>query len=331
MEITSYSKEFIRTCYLDLHRVRYFDEVAAELFLQGKMSGNIHTCIGQEAITVGGLHALHPDDLLVHSHRGHGQCLLKGATADLLMAELFGKKAGYCGGKGGSMHISDMDLGIIGSNGIVGAGIPIAVGSALASKCKQDGKVTLCFFGDAATNTGCFHEALNMASAWKLPVVLFIENNKYGVSVNIDRVTNLQDLSARAGAYGIEGVTIDGNDVLEVYQATQRALDKARQGEGPTLIEAKTFRQHGHFEGDPQSYKTKQEVDYWLTKDPIVNFRKAVLAAGYATEAELDDMAAQARAEMDAAAQFAMDAPYPDVADAFEDIYAMNNAACIQC
>ncbi len=329
MDINNYSKEFILGCYLDLHRTRSFDTVASELFLQGKMSGNIHTCIGQEAITVGGIRAINKDDILVHSHRGHAQPILKGCDSKLVMAELFGKKTGYCEGKGGSMHVANMDLGVLSSNGIVGASMPMATGSALASKIKNDGKVTIVFSGDAATNTGCFHEALNMASAWKLPIVFFCENNGYGVSVNIERVTNVKDLSVRSKAYGIPGVTIDGNDVFEIYETVKEAMDRARRGEGPTLIEAKVYRQHGHFEGDSQGYKTEEEIAEGMAKDPIARFEKAILDANIATKAELEELAKKGRAEMDAAAEFAMNSPFPEISDAFTDIYAMDNDWCI--
>ncbi len=328
-DLSKYSKEMVLKAYLDMHRVRAFDQKASDLFLAGKMSGNIHTCIGQEACAVGANYALNSDDLMTTSHRGHGQCLMKGADSKLMMAELFGKVTGYCKGKGGSMHIADLDIGIVGANGIVGAGIPLAVGSALASSIYKDGKVTLTSFGDSSTNSAPFHEALNMASAWKLPNVFLCENNKYGVSVNIDRVTNVEDLSVRAMAYGIPGVTVDGNDIFAVYEAVQEAVDRARRGDGPSLIEAKTYRHHGHYEGDPQMYKANEEVQKWMDNDPINKLEKAILEAGIATKAELEELANQAAEEMNVAAEFAENSAFPDVSEAFTEIYAMDNDWCV--
>ena len=226
--------------YKEMYRIRLFDTKASDLFLEGQLAGNIHTCIGQEAVCVGACQALKPTDFIAATHRGHGHCLAKGGDTKLMMAELFGKATGYCRGKGGSMHIANVDLGILGANGIVGAGIPIAVGSALASKIQGTDEVTLCFFGDAASNQGTFHEAVNMASAWKLPCVFLCENNLYGVSVNISRVTNVKDIAQRAKAYDIPGTVVDGNDVFAVMTAVKAAADRARKGDGPSLVECKT-------------------------------------------------------------------------------------------
>jgi len=268
MSVKKYGKEFSLQLYHAMKRSREFEEKISELFSKGMISGNIHLGIGQEA-TIGACAALETNDFLFPSHRGHGHSLFKGADPKLLMAEIFGKVTGCCKGKGGDMHLADASHRIIGSSGLVGATVPLGAGSALASKIMKKSEVTLVFTGDAANNTGSFHEGLNMASAWKLPVVYVIENNKYGVSVCIDRVCNVEDLAVRAKAYDIPGVVVDGNDIFEVYEAAKKAIDRARMGEGPSLIEAKTYRQHGHFEGDPQIYKPKEEIESWLKKDPI--------------------------------------------------------------
>ncbi len=228
-----YEKGFLVDLYRRMLRIRKFEEQAKECFTKGMLAGNIHLAIGQEATEVGACAALKDSDYITGTHRGHGQCIAKGARTDLMMAELFGKKTGYCQGKGGSMHIVDAKLGILGANGIVGAGIPIATGAAYASKVWGDDAVTLCFFGDAAANQGTFHEAINMGAAWDLPVIYLCENNKYGVSTDISQVTNNEFLAERAAAYNIPGVTVDGNDVLAVYEATKTAVERARKGRAP--------------------------------------------------------------------------------------------------
>lgn len=325
MSAKKYGKELSLQLYRDMKRVRTFDEKASELFTQGQMAGNIHTCIGQEATAVGGCTAIKPTDFISATHRGHGQCLAKGAKAKLMMAELFGKVTGYCKGKGGSMHIADTSIGILGANGIVGAGIPMGAGSALASKIMKKDEVTLVYFGDGSTNTGEFHEAMNMASAWKLPAVFLCENNKYGVSVCIDRVCNVEDLAVRAKAYNIPGVVVEGNDVFAVYEAVKKAAERARKGEGPTLIEAKTYRYHGHFEGDPQIYKTQEEMEEWLQKDAIERLRKDILDSKVATEAELNKIDEEAKAEIEEATKFAQESPFPAAEEALTDVYAVDN------
>ena len=231
--------------YKMMLRIRAFETRAAECFTKGMLAGNIHLCIGQEAVPTGACYALEKDDYMTSTHRGHGHCIAKGADMDKMLAELFGKKTGYCKGKGGSMHIADVEgLHSLGANGIVGAGIPIAAGSALASKIKGDKHVTLCFFGDSASNQGTFHEAVNMAAAWKLPVVFLCENNNYGVSVNIHTVTNTDTIAVRAKAYDIPGETVDGNDPTVVYEAVKKAVDYARAGNGPSIVECMTWSRH---------------------------------------------------------------------------------------
>lgn len=325
MSAKKHGKELSLKFYREMLKVRSFDEKASELFTQARMSGNIHTCIGQEASNVGACQGLRPTDFITATHRGHGQCIAKGGDVKLMFAELFGKETGYCHGKGGSMHIANVGLGILGANGIVGAGIPIAGGSALTSKIKGTDEVTLSFFGDAASNQGTFHETMNMAAAWKLPMIFMCENNKYGVSVCIDRVTNTEDIADRAKGYDIPGVVVDGNDVFAVYDAVQAAAERARKGEGPTLIESKTYRWHGHYEGDPMVYRTKEEINEWKAKDCIARLRKDILNNHFATEEELDKIQAEVKEEIEAAVKFAEESPFPEAAEVTTDVYVSDN------
>jgi pyruvate dehydrogenase E1 component alpha subunit len=242
-----------------------------------------------------------------------------------MMAELFGKATGYCKGKGGSMHIVDVSIGMLGANGIVGAGIPIATGSALASKIRKTDEVTLAFFGDGASNQGSFHESINMASAWKLPCIYLCENNRYGVSVCIDRGTNVENIDDRSRDYNIPGKPVDGNDVFAVYEAVKEAAERARKGEGPTLIEAKTYRHRGHYEGDPQVYKPKEEKELWKGRDPIDRLRSGILKARLAGESELDGIDAEVNVEIEKAVEFAKNSPYPDPSEVEDDVYAVDN------
>ena len=311
--------------YKEMYRIRLFDTKASDLFLEGQLAGNIHTCIGQEAVCVGACQALKPTDFIAATHRGHGHCLAKGGDTKLMMAELFGKATGYCRGKGGSMHIANVDLGILGANGIVGAGIPIAVGSALASKIQGTDEVTLCFFGDAASNQGTFHEAVNMASAWKLPCVFLCENNLYGVSVNISRVTNVKDIAQRAKAYDIPGTVVDGNDVFAVMTAVKAAADRARKGDGPSLVECKTYRHHGHYEGDPQVYKTREEIEKWKKRDPIVLLLNDIISNGMASVAEMTALEDEVKQEIEDAVVFAKDSPFPDPSETTTEVYSSDN------
>ena len=319
------NKELSLKFYHEMVKIRTFDEKASELFAQAQLSGNIHTCIGQEASNVGACLGLRPTDFITATHRGHGQCIAKGGDVKLMMAELFGKATGYCHGKGGSMHIANVSLGILGANGIVGGGIPIAGGSALASKIKGTDEVTLAFFGDAASNQGTFHETMNMAAAWKLPMIFLCENNKYGVSVCIDRVCNTQNIADRAQGYNIPGVVVDGNDVFAVNKAVKVAVERARNGEGPTLIECKTYRWHGHYEGDPMTYRTKAEMNEWKEKDPIARLRKDILENGMATAAELEAIDAEVTAEINVAVEFAKESPYPDPSEVTTNVYSVDN------
>lgn len=325
MEIKKYDKKMVLNFFREMTKIRKFELKAAELFMQGEMAGNIHTCAGQEASAVGACNALEPSDFIVSTHRGHGHSLAKGAKVDKMMAELFGKSTGYCHGKGGSMHIVDMGIGMLGANGIVGAGIPIGAGSALASKIMKKDEVTLVFFGDAASNQGTFHEAINMASAWRLPVVFLCENNQYGVSICIDRVCNVVNIADRASAYNIPGKVVDGNDVFAVYEAVKEAADRARKGDGPTLIEAKTYRHRGHYEGDPQMYKPKEEMEAWQAKDPLTRLRSEITKARIAKQKDLDAIETELQQEIEQAVEFSRNSSYPDVSEVMTDVYASDN------
>ncbi|MCD8349718.1 MAG: thiamine pyrophosphate-dependent dehydrogenase E1 component subunit alpha [Planctomycetaceae bacterium] len=303
--------------YTVMYRTRRFEEEVFEFYKRGLMPGLAHLYLGEEAIAAGACGALNDSDYIASTHRGHGHLVARGADLNRMMAEILGKATGYSKGKGGSMHIMAMDKGILGANGIVGGGIPIAVGAAYSSKLKQDGKVTVCFFGDSATNEGTFHESLNMASAWDLPIVFIIENNFYGISVDIRSVTKENQLSKRSVGYGIPGVTIDGNDVFAVYDTVKTAVERARKGDGPTLIECLTYRWQGHHVGDPGTYRPESEVADWRAKEPIINLEALKLLS----QKEIDAIRASVDAEIKEACIFAEESPYPDVSEAMTDIF----------
>ena len=280
--------------YRKMVLIRKFEMCASKLFAQNKLPGFLHLYVGEEAVATGVCSALEVTDYITSTHRGHGHLIAKGGDVKKMMAELFAKETGYCKGKGGSMHISDRDKGILGANGIVGAGIPIATGAAFASKYKGDGRVAVSFFGDGAANRGTFHEALNMAAAFKLPAVFVCENNLFAISVCARYHMAISDISDRAAAYGMPGYSIDGNDVELVYETTKAAVERARRGEGPTLIECKTWRHRGHYEGDPDDYRTAEEKAEWMQKDPIERLAKRLIEEGICTQAELDAIASDA-------------------------------------
>lgn len=319
----AYSKDFLTGLYASMLKIREFENQVFEFYKLGQMPGVAHLYIGEEAIATGACAALTGKDYIGSTHRGHGHLIARGADMRRMMAEILGKKDGYCGGKGGSMHISDMTKGIIGANGIVGGGIPIATGAAYMSKIKGTGQVTLSFFGDSTTNQGAFHESLNMASAWKLPIVYIIENNLYGISVCINRVVNVENLSVRAAAYGIPGVTIDGNDVMKVYETVKEAVDYAREGNGPTLIECKTYRWKGHHSGDPATqYRTREEEAHWKEKCPVGCFRTYLLEQAGVQESDIVRIETAVMDEISQASEFARNSPFPDAREAFTDIFA---------
>ena len=303
--------------YSVMYRTRRFEEEVFEFYKRGLMPGLAHLYLGEEAIAVGACGALNDDDYIASTHRGHGHLVARGADLKRMMAEILGKGTGYSKGKGGSMHIMAMDKGILGANGIVGGGIPIAIGAAYSSKLKKSGKVAISFFGDSACNEGTFHESLNMAAAWDLPVVFIIENNLYGISVDIRSVTKETQLSKRAVGYGIPGVTIYGNDVFAVYETVKEAVDRARDGGGPTLIECETYRWQGHHVGDPGVYRPEDEVAFWRAKDPIGNLEALKLLS----QKEIDTIRAAVDAEIADACKFAEESPYPDIAEAYTDVF----------
>lgn len=307
--------------YRKMVLIRKFEMCASKLFAQNKLPGFLHLYVGEEAVATGVCSALEVTDYITSTHRGHGHLIAKGGDVKKMMAELFAKETGYCKGKGGSMHISDRDKGILGANGIVGAGIPIATGAAFASKYKGDGRVAVSFFGDGAANRGTFHEALNMAAAFKLPAVFVCENNLFAISVCARYHMAISDISDRATAYGMPGYSIDGNDVELVYETTKAAVERARRGEGPTLIECKTWRHRGHYEGDPDDYRTAEEKAEWMQKDPIERLAKRLIEEGICTQAELDAIASDADKLLAEAIDEAEAAPVPSVSALMADIY----------
>jgi len=315
------AKEKLIEMYRTMVRIRTFEKVALKGFEAGDI-GVIHLYIGEEATATGACANLRPDDYITSTHRGHGHLIAKGGKTDRMMAELYGKKTGYCKGKGGSMHIADVDIGILGANGIVGAGIPIAAGAALSAKMRGTDQVVVCFFGDGAANTTRFHEGINLASIWKLPVVYLVENNQYAESTPISYAANVANLADRAAAYGIPGVTVDGNDVLAVYEAVGKAVARARRGEGPTLVECQTYRHRGHSEGDPGTYKPKKEVEEWMKRDPIPRFEKKLIEMGVLTEKEASEINQAMLKELDEAVKFAEESPLPDPEETLEDVFA---------
>jgi pyruvate dehydrogenase E1 component alpha subunit len=316
------AKEKLIDMYRVMVRIRTFEERVAKEFAARNILGAAHLYAGEEAVAVGACANLRPDDYIISTHRGHGHLIAKGGKTERMMAELYGKKTGYNKGKGGSMHIADIEIGILGANAIVGAGIPIAGGAALSAKMRGTDQVTICFLGDGATNTGRFHEGVNLAAIWNLPVVYVIENNMYAEATPLSAVCKLAKLSDRAKAYGIPGKTVDGNDVLAVYEAVGEAVARARKGQGPTLIECKTYRQRGHFEGDAQTYRTKEEISAWLKKDPIPRFRKKLTSMGVLTKEAADKIVQEMREEIERAVKFAVESPYPAPEEALEDVYA---------
>jgi TPP-dependent pyruvate/acetoin dehydrogenase alpha subunit len=328
LRYSHYSQEMLLKMLEDMERVRKFEIKITECFSEGVICGMVHTCIGQEAVCVGACTTLELTDYIAATHRGHGQCIAKGAKIDRMFAELCGKVTGCCRGKGGSVHVTDVSMGILGQNGIVGAGLPIATGSGLASKVKKTSEVTLAFFGDGASNHGTFHESINMAAAWKLPVVYLCENNEYGVSVNIHTVTNTANLAVRAKGYDIPGKTVDGNDVLAVYEAVKEAVDYARAGHGPSIVECQTYRMRGHFLNDLDTYRPKEITEEWKEKDPIKLYCQFLLDSGV-SQKELNAIDRATTAEIDAAYAFAMESPYPDVSETSLDVYSSDNERCV--
>ena len=296
-------------------QIRRFEEAVDDLFARGLMHGTMHLSIGQEASATGTCSALRDDDAITSTHRGHGHCIAKGADLERMMAELLAKETGYCRGRGGSMHIADVATGNLGANGIVAGGIPIAAGAGLAYRLRGLDRVVVSFFGDGAANEGAFHEAVNLAAIWKLPVVFLCENNKYGMSFSTEKSFAIENIAERAAGYGIPGVTVDGNDVEAVHQAVGNAVARARQGEGPTLVESVTYRWKGHSKSDKNLYRTKEEIAEWRERDPILRFERAVLDRGVLDQAAVEAARAQATQDVRNAVRAAIAAPdaRPDV------------------
>jgi acetoin:2,6-dichlorophenolindophenol oxidoreductase subunit alpha len=317
---TKAETEKLLAMYTNMVTIRNFETRASELFAQGKLPGFVHLYIGEEAVATGVCAHLKAGDYITSTHRGHGHVISKGGKLDLMMAELYGKKTGYCKGKGGSMHIADVDLGILGANGIVGGGPPIATGAAFAIKYEGLDNVAVCFFGDGASNQGTFHEGLNMSSVWKLPVVFVCENNLYGISLNQAGHQAVSDVADRAAAYDIPGVVVDGNDVMAVYEAAGEAVKRARAGQGPSLVECKTYRHRGHFEGDPTTYRPKAELEAWLKKDPIPRFEAYLKSAGV-SDAQLAEIKKGVSDKVEAAVKFAEESPFPGPEEVLDDVY----------
>jgi TPP-dependent pyruvate/acetoin dehydrogenase alpha subunit len=302
--------------------VREFELRAIEERRAGLIPGFIHSCVGQEASAVGACLALEADDVITSTHRGHGHLIGKGGDPSYMMAELAARSTGYCRGRGGSLHIADFDLGILGANGIVAGGIPIAVGASLAFSMRGERRVALSFFGDGAVNEGAFHEAANLAGLWKLPAIFLCENNLYGEGTPQTKQAPVTDLAVRAEGYGFPGVIVDGQDVLAVYQAVQQAAERARAGEGPTFIEAKTYRYRGHYEGDPQIYRPPGEMEEWRARDPVPAFRQRLLEDGAFDGAALKKIEAGVQVQLDEAVAFAQAAPLPQPEEALQGVYA---------
>jgi len=314
------SEERFLNLYRKLSMIRRFEEKVDELFRQGRIKGAIHVSVGEEAVAVGVAEALSDKDLVMATHRGHGHCIAKGGDISSMMAELFGRTTGYCRGKGGSMHIIDVKKGMLGAVGIVGAGLPIATGVGVAIKMQKTRQVCVCLFGDGASNGGMFHEALNVAALWKLPIVFVCENNLYGLSVSMKKSSAVKDIAVRAKAYDIPGAVVDGMDVLAVWKATEKAVRRARDGRGPSLLECKTYRFLGHSRGDPPygPYRTQEELETWKRRDPL----SLLIKRGGLTSNEVERIDKEVSEVVEEAVRFAAESPEPDVDVALEDIYA---------
>ena len=315
-------KDKLLWIYERMQLIRVFETRVSTEFGRGKIPGFVHLYAGEEAVAVGICANLTDADYMTSTHRGHGHCVAKGVDVRGMMAELFGKATGICKGKGGSMHIADMDKGMLGANGIVGGGPPLACGSGLTAKTNGTDQVTICFFGDGASEQGTLHESLNLAAIWKLPIIFVAENNGYAESTPAHYHCSVENIADRAAAYNMPGVTIDGNDLFAVYESAHEAVARARAGQGPSLLECKTYRHHGHFEGDAQTYKIAEENEKYRTElDPIKRFKEAVRPRGLVSEDELAGIDERVQAAVDAAVKFAEDSPFPEVQETFTDVY----------
>ena len=320
--LREYAAEALTGALRRMYLIRKFEEGAEDSYTRGLIHGTMHLSIGQEASAVGACMALSGTDMITSTHRGHGHCIAKGADVGRMFSEFFGKEEGYCHGRGGSMHIADVTEGNLGANGIVAGGIPIATGAALTARQLGTGAVTVCFFGDGANNEGAFHESLNLASVWRLPVVFLCENNKYGMSVSTERSTAVASIADRAGAYAMPGVSVDGNDFSAVAEATERAVARARAGDGPSLIESVTYRWRGHSKSDRNRYRSKEEIESWKAQDPIPRMVEMLVGAGILSHEEAGEIEAGADREIAEAIAAARDGTDPDPAELTRDVYA---------
>jgi pyruvate dehydrogenase E1 component alpha subunit len=321
-ELDALDDAALRDALMRMHLIRKFEETAEASYMRGLVHGTMHLSIGQEACAVGSISPLARDDYILSTHRGHGHCLAKGADPARMLAEFFGKETGYCRGRGGSMHIADVEVGNLGANGIVAGGLPIAVGVGMSIKAQKLPRVCMVFFGDGAANEGAFHESLNMASIWTLPVVFVCENNKYGMSMDIAKAMAVANVADRAAAYAMPGVVVDGNDLPAVAAASRVAVARARDGGGPTLVECKTYRLRGHSKSDRNLYRSKDEIEGWRARDPIRRLESELVATGRFDAATLATIEADAAREIERALEFAKSSPDPDPADLTRDVYA---------
>lgn len=316
------TKEKAQWMLQKMFEIRKFEDKVHEVFATGILPGFVHLYAGEEAVAVGVCAHLDDQDMITSTHRGHGHCIAKGCDLKGMMAEIYGKATGLCKGKGGSMHIADLDKGMLGANGIVGGGFPLACGAALTAKYKKTNNVSVCFFGDGANNHGTFHEGINLAAVWKLPVIFVAENNGYGEATPFHYASSCKTIADRAVAYDIPGVRVDGKDIVAVYQAAKEAVERARNGEGPSLIECVTYRNYGHFEGDAQTYKAEAEKAKQLNeKDAIVQFKKIVLEQNLLSEADINSLEQKVEQEIEEAVKFGEDSPYPDPTELLKDVY----------
>jgi TPP-dependent pyruvate/acetoin dehydrogenase alpha subunit len=314
-------KKKLAEMYKKMLHVRYFEDKVAYFFSLGMVHGTAHLYVGEEATGVGACAALSEADLITSTHRGHGHCIGKGIDINRMMAELLGKETGYCKGRGGSMHIADLSRGNLGANGVVGGGIPIAVGAGLTTKMKNLDRIVLCFFGDGATNQGIFHESLNLASIWKLPIIFLCENNQYGMSMNWRKSMSVDDIAVRATSYGMSSKTVDGNDIFVVYDAVREAKEMVKEN-GPFFLVCNTYRILGHSKSDANRYRTKEEIRRWQAKCPIRHMRKILEENALFTSAQLDEIERAAKEDIEAAVRYAEDSSFPSIDTILDDVYA---------
>jgi len=314
-------KKLLTSMFETMSKIRMFEENIVNLFKSGELPGWLHVYIGEEAVATGVCLNLTTKDYITSTHRGHGHCIAKGANLKNMMAELYGKKTGCCKGRGGSMHISDASVGILGANGIVGGGIPIATGAGLGCQYLKEGRIVVSFFGDGASDEGSFHESLNLASVWKLPIIYVCENNLYAETNPFKKHSNIKDIVVRAKAYNITGIIVDGMDVLDVYNKINKVANDVRGGNGPVLVEAKTYRYRGHYEGDPEVYRTKDEINEWKKKDPILKLEEKMVGEKIFTLQEIEKIKKAVQNEIDEAIEFGRKSPEPLAEEAMDNVY----------